>query len=78
LHFSLPGTGHEIDVKGIVVWSQPNGIAGIRFTEISTSTSDHLRNWIASARQTLPESMETDRQLNELPLPADRPPVQAF
>jgi DNA-binding NtrC family response regulator len=78
LHFSLPGTGHEIAVKGIVVWSQPNGIAGIRFTEISTSTSDLLRDWIASSTQTLPGSMETDRQLHELPLPADRPLLQAF
>ena len=35
LQFSLPGTAHRIEVKGTGVWSQPNAIAGIRFTELS-------------------------------------------
>jgi hypothetical protein len=78
LHFALPAMGHQIDVKGIVVWSQPNGIAGIRFTEINASTSDLLRDWIASSGQTLREHMETVRELNELPSPADRSSVQAL
>ncbi|MGB8768138.1 MAG: sigma 54-interacting transcriptional regulator [Candidatus Korobacteraceae bacterium] len=48
LQFPLPGTGHHIEAKGIVVWSQPNAIAGIQFTEISSATSDLLRDWIAT------------------------------
>jgi DNA-binding NtrC family response regulator len=54
LQFPLPGTERPIEVKGIVVWSQPNAFAGIRFTEMSTSTRDLLRDWIANHARTVP------------------------
>jgi len=48
LRFRLPDGGQPIDVKGVVVWSQPNAVAGIRFTEISSSTSDLVTNWVVN------------------------------
>lgn len=48
LQFSLPGTTHRIEVKGVVVWSRPGAIAGIRFTEISNFARERLRDWIAT------------------------------
>ena len=64
LQFPLPGTAHPIEVKGIVVWSQPNAFAGIRFTEISGSTSDLLRGWIATHGQTFPESSAIHQEMD--------------
>ncbi len=49
LRFVLPGIAHPIEVKGVVVWSQPNATAGIRFTDISNSTSNVLRQWIGTS-----------------------------
>ncbi len=49
LRFVLPGIAHAIEVKGVVVWSQPNANAGIRFTEVSDSTRNTLRQWIGTS-----------------------------
>jgi DNA-binding NtrC family response regulator len=65
LQFPLPGTAHRIEVKGIVVWSQPNAIAGIRFTEISSSTSDLLRDWIMNHGQTFSAYSAIHQELDE-------------
>ncbi len=70
LQFPLPGTAHSIEVKGIVVWSQPNAFAGIRFTEISASTSDLLRDWIATHAPTLPEPSAIPQEMD-----AERPAI---
>ncbi len=54
LRFPLPGIDRHIEVKGVVVWSQPDAIAGIRFTEISGPTMNLLRDWIATQGQASP------------------------
>jgi hypothetical protein len=41
-------------VQGAVVWSQANGMAGIKFSGLSDSTTELLQSWIASNRQLLP------------------------
>lgn len=69
LQFPLPGVGHEIEVKGTVVWSQPNGIAGIRFTEIDTSTSELLRGWIATHAQALAAPPAVNPSLDKVRAP---------
>jgi len=50
--FTLPGTSHPIEVHAIVVWSQPNATAGIRFIDMSDSSAELLRIWVANNRQT--------------------------
>jgi DNA-binding protein Fis len=68
LQFSLPGTSQPIEVKGIVAWSQPNALAGIRFTGISASTSNLLREWIATYGRAAPAHSDVNRELTaELP-----------
>ena len=54
ISFTLPGVGQRIEVQGVVVWSQPNGMAGIKFSGISDSTAALLQSWIASNRQLPP------------------------
>ncbi len=62
LQFPLPGTEHHIEVKGIVAWSQPNGIAGVRFSEISNSIKDLLRQWIAASSRLSESGGTPDRE----------------
>jgi DNA-binding NtrC family response regulator len=57
LSFTLPGTSHPIQVQGIVVWSQPNGNAGIRFSDVNDSSTELLRTWIANNRQVPVETL---------------------
>ncbi len=45
--FTLPGTLHQLEIRGVVVWSQPDGRAGIRFVGISELQTEILQQWIA-------------------------------
>ena len=49
--FALPGSGQRIEVHGVVVWCQPNGMAGIKFTDVSDTTAQLFRAWISNRRQ---------------------------
>jgi len=51
ISFTLPRSHFPIAVHGLVVWSQPDATAGIKFTDISDSTAELLRGWIANHRQ---------------------------
>ena len=42
----IPDKYEPIQCTGIVVWSKPNGAAGIRFTTISESQKINLRSWL--------------------------------
>ncbi len=50
VRFTLPETDYDIEVKGVVVWSQLNAVAGIRFTEVSPSMRQVLGEWIATQK----------------------------
>ena len=50
IHFRFPDGGHAVEVRGVVAWSQPNGLAGIRFADISDSTTEVVRSWMANNR----------------------------
>jgi DNA-binding NtrC family response regulator len=47
LRFMLPATKHQIEVKGVLVWSNPDATAGVRFAELAHGVSEQLRRWIA-------------------------------
>lgn len=51
ISFTLPGGSQRIEVEGVVVWSQPNGMAGIKFSGICDSAMALLEGWIASNQQ---------------------------
>jgi protein TonB len=42
----IPDKYEPIECSGIVVWSKPNGAAGIRFTVITESQKANLRSWL--------------------------------
>ena len=46
LEFLLPGQKGELDVRGMVVWKDPRGHAGIRFEPMSVTTREKLNSWI--------------------------------
>src|SRR5271157_4556710 len=52
--FRLPGSSRLAEVHGVVVWSQPNGMAGIKFIGISDANAELFRDWISNHRQLPP------------------------
>jgi hypothetical protein len=52
--FMLPGSRRPTEVHGVVVWSQPNGTAGIKFIGVSDATAGLIRDWISNHRQRPP------------------------
>jgi TonB family protein len=46
VRLEIPDKYEAIQCSGIVVWSKPNGAAGIRFTSISESQKTNLRSWL--------------------------------
>ena len=51
VHIVNSGSEQGIEVHGVVVWSQPNGMTGIKFVGISDATAELLRIWMSSHRQ---------------------------
>jgi Tfp pilus assembly protein PilZ len=54
MHFTLPSLDEPLEVPGVVVWPQPNGMAGIRFMDVGKPASELLRNWLDHNRLLLP------------------------
>ncbi len=73
ISFTLPGGGQRIEVQGAVAWSQPNGMAGIKFSSISESTAALLQSWVASNRELLPGDAAEHAKLEEVPNAVVRP-----
>jgi CheY-like chemotaxis protein len=46
LKFLLPGTKKSFEVKGEVMWSNPEGQAGIRFQVLSVEAKKELDSWL--------------------------------
>src|SRR5579871_44715 len=46
LRLSLPGINKPLDLKGEVMWSTPEGRAGIRFQVIALETKKELEGWL--------------------------------
>lgn len=52
LRFVLPGIKRALEIKGEVMWSNPEGQAGIRFQVISAEVKKELDSWLE--RRSLP------------------------
>src|SRR6516164_5102323 len=52
LRLQLPGTKRDLDIKGEVMWSNPEGQAGIRFQVIPAEVKKELDSWLE--RRALP------------------------
>jgi CheY-like chemotaxis protein len=46
IRLNLPGTRRSLDIKGEVVWSTPEGRAGIRFQVLSAEAKKDLDAWL--------------------------------
>jgi transcriptional regulator with GAF, ATPase, and Fis domain/Tfp pilus assembly protein PilZ len=73
--FTLPGSRRRLQVQGVVVWSQPNGAAGIRFVEMNDSKKEVLNRWLAGSRL-MPTFEDSELQPHETSPPADAPFLQ--
>ncbi|HLB89462.1 MAG TPA: PilZ domain-containing protein, partial [Terriglobales bacterium] len=54
VHFSLPQTDTEVDVRGEVSWANPNGESGVRFVDLPENLRTTLRAWMATHAPELP------------------------
>src|SRR4051812_9435681 len=48
LRINVPNSSNPLQASGIVAWSEPNGTAGIRFTDINENRQKELRGWLNS------------------------------
>jgi len=46
LRFVLPGTSHQVEGTGEVLWADDSGRAGFFFAEMTPASRKHLRNWL--------------------------------
>ncbi len=51
--FILPVSGDWVQVVGDVIWCEPSGRAGLRFSGITPGDCDRLRNWLAGQTITI-------------------------
>ncbi|HTZ94980.1 MAG TPA: PilZ domain-containing protein [Terriglobales bacterium] len=52
--FTLPETDQQIEAKGEVTWTNPNGEIGVRFVEASDELRATVKSWIADRAPTGP------------------------
>ena len=46
LRFVIPGTTHNIEAMGEVIWSDDSGRAGLFFSRLKATSRKHLNNWL--------------------------------
>jgi transcriptional regulator with AAA-type ATPase domain len=54
--FTLPGSRRRLEVDGVVVWSQADGMAGIRFVNMIPSKIEVLSRWLGGNGHSAPET----------------------
>ncbi len=69
-HFQLPDRALEIEARGEVAWANPNGQTGVRFLDLSETSSAALKVWLQAAtslaagpEETVPHCNLTDLSL---------------
>ncbi len=46
LRFVLPGTAHNVEATGQVIWSNEDGRAGMFFSRLTPASRKHLKDWL--------------------------------
>jgi DNA-binding response OmpR family regulator len=46
LQFTLPGTGHTLDVDTVIAWADLKGYVGLRFLHLAQASQVLLENWL--------------------------------
>jgi len=47
LRFILPGTHHKVEARCEVIWAEPDGRAGMFFSELTPQSRKYLKAWLA-------------------------------
>ena len=47
LRFVLPGTSQLLEATGKVIWADDDGRAGMFFSDLSSTSRQHLKTWLA-------------------------------
>lgn len=71
MNFVLPNLQSRLDLRGEVVWANPNGEAGIRFANLSEETRRALGGWLENHSKPNPApepTTRTDCKLTDLSL----------
>ena len=53
--FTLPGSRRRLEMQGVVAWSQPDGLAGIRFVNMTPSKIEVLSRWLGGNGEVPPD-----------------------
>lgn len=56
-HFDLPDN-NTVEGRGEIVWANPNGQSGLRFSDLSEHLRNMVRDWVIAHAQNLPEDVE--------------------
>jgi len=52
LRFALPG-GSQVELRAVVVWSDEQGRAGVRFDQVPTASRKHMTDWFAKQEEAM-------------------------
>lgn len=50
LRFMLPGTQHKVEGSCEVIWAEPDGRAGVFFSDLTPQSRKYLKTWLAQYR----------------------------
>jgi CheY-like chemotaxis protein len=70
-HFKLPDRALEIEARGEVAWANPNGQTGVRFLDLSQTSTAELKTWLQAAASIFgaePSEAVPHRNLTDLSL----------
>jgi CheY-like chemotaxis protein len=59
VHFGLPGSEIAADVRGEVIWANPNGETGVRFLQVADELRQAMQEWLANNKRE-PSVLEPD------------------
>lgn len=62
VRLDIPDKYEPVQCSGIVVWSKPNGAAGIRFTTLSENQKTILRSWLEDLEQAATSGKDSQQQ----------------
>lgn len=55
VHFTVPGTGRDMEVATVVAWADIKGHVGLRFMNLPESSQTFLENWLNQQMEKTPQ-----------------------
>ena len=73
IRFGLSGQQQRIEAEGVLVWSDETQKAGLRFTSLSATARDRVRNWLTQPTTPPRPAVRTDQGTRDAMAAADNP-----